>query len=49
MQHTLAFAHTDKDLQEFYFDLPLISLAPLPDCEPKAEAAQADPEGAQAS
>jgi hypothetical protein len=48
MQHTLAFAPTDEDLQEFYFDLPVISLAPLPDSEPDDEI-QAEPQAMQAS
>jgi hypothetical protein len=48
MQQTLAFAPTDDDLQEFYFDMPVITLGPLPDPEPETEA-QVEPEGARAS
>ncbi len=48
MQHTLAFAPTEEDLQDFFFDVPVITLGTPPD---KAEAAEApvEPEAAQAS
>jgi hypothetical protein len=31
MQHTLAFAPTEEDLQDFYFDQPVITLCPPPE------------------
>jgi hypothetical protein len=43
MQHTLAFAPTEEDLQDFYFDLPVIMQGPGPEpaavdpAEPDAE------------
>jgi hypothetical protein len=43
MQHTLAFAPTEDDLQDFYFDLPVISLAPL-DAPAPADVADAEPQ-----
>ena len=48
MQHTLAFAPTDEDLQDFYFDLPVITLRSLPETTEAAEDTPT-PDSAQAS
>jgi hypothetical protein len=48
MQHTLAFAPTEEDLQDFFFDVPVITLGTSTE---KTEAAEEPPEpdAAQAS
>ena len=48
MQHTLAFAPTDKDLQDFCFYAPVITLStPLAVAEPTED--PVEPDAAQAS
>jgi hypothetical protein len=48
MQHTLAFAPTEEDLQDFFFDVPVITLNTS---IPKTDVADepAEPEACQAS
>lgn len=48
MQHTLAFAPTEEDLQDFFFDVPVITLRSLPELTEAAEDAP-EPDSAQAS
>lgn len=48
MDHTLAFAPTREDLEEFYFDVPVITLGTQP-LQAEAADEQPDPDAAQAS
>lgn len=47
MQHTLAFAPTDEDLQEFFFDVPVITLG-TPPVQADAAEEQPEPDASQA-
>lgn len=48
MQHTLAFAPTEEDLQEFFFDAPVITLS-TPPVQADAPEDRAEPDASQAS
>ncbi len=48
MQQTLAFAPTEEDLQDFFFEVPVITLAPPP-APADTAGEEADTDTAQAS
>ena len=48
MQHTLAFAPTEEDLQDFFFDVPVITLSTPPAQADKVED-PVEPDASQAS